>query len=629
MRKFTLRVAVILAALGCLWTQSKDQSKLLSIDSLLQLSSVVSSPPVWTPDGSHILFSSTLNKGGMLKISSEGGFPVRMPFGFEGAQQQRISPDGQWISYISAKNGTPEIWLWSITHGQCLQLTELGGRINAQNWSPDSQWIAFSGDRYGHYDIWKVQVPTGDVYRLTTDKLYDVYPTWTPDSKKILFVRMDDRWIDHDVIEISESGSNPRLIVHDTDFFDYREGRAFGFPEVSPNGKMVLFRSHRSGWINYWVVPLSGGKPKQIAPEEADQSEARWSPASQSIVYISNNNGTQNLCVVPAIGGNPKVLVAPEMGVCAHPEWSSDGSHISYTLETPIHPNDLFVASVKSRETKQLTYSIPAGNLEKSLVKPEKITFQSSDGLIISAYLYKPGVIPEGVRYPGLVWLHGGPSSQFRDTFQQHVQFFVQNGYVILQPNVRGSSGYGRTFEKANNKCWGVCDLKDVLAGAEYLKRLPYVEHNRMGVTGTSYGGILSMATIANAPDFFQAAIPISGDADWARAYQDDHIHHDKMWDYELGPLKENQELYRKLSPITYAERITTPAFLPYGEGRYPGSPQSKLFATALQKYSKVFRLKAYPGETYYVRSLENRRQMLLDMLDFFDQFLKDKIVYN
>lgn len=99
------------------------------------------------------------------------------------------------------------------------------------------------------------------------------------------------------------------------------------------------------------------------------------------------------------------------------------------------------------------------------------------------------------------------------------------------------------------------------------------------------------------------------------------------MWDYELGPLEKNKELYRKLSPISHVEKITTPAFVVHGEGRYPESPQSKIFATALQKYYKVFRYKAYSGENYYVRGSKNRRQMLLDMLEFFDQFLKDKLI--
>jgi len=630
-----LRLAVIFSWLcipAMVMAQGDGKTAKLSLDMLLEIGSVVGGgfSPQWTPDGSQILFSSSLNGGGLVAMSPKGGFPTRLPLGLGGtghflaSNDPKCSPDGKWIAYVSTKSGYPEIWLWSMADGGDRQLTNLGGRINSFNWSPDSRRIAFADDRYGNYDIWKVSVSDGKVFQLTSEKRYEVYPSWTPDSKKILYVRLDERWVDHDVLEIGEGGGSTRLVVSDTDFFDYGAGRTFAYPMVSPDGKTVLFRSHRSDWINYWVVPLAGGEPKQIAAEKADQSEARWSPDGKSIAYISNHDGTHDLRVVGASGGEPRVLVGPESGVCSNPEWSPDGAHISYRFTTLTTPGDLFIVTVKSGEKRQMTESMPAGNLEIALVKPEKIIYPSADGLKITAYLYKPKVIRSGERFPGVLWIHGGPTGQYTDTFQQSVQFFVQEGYVVMLPNIRGSSGYGKAFEKMNNKCWGECDLKDVLAGVDYLKTLPYIDPNSMGITGTSYGGIFTMAAIANAPGVFKAAIPCSGDADWARAYQDDELRHDKMWDYELGPLQENLELYKRLSPINHVENITTPAFVLHGEGIWPGSPQSKLFATALEKYYKVFRYKAYPGETYYVRTAENIRQMLSDMLEFFNQFLKN-----
>ena len=163
----------------------------------------------------------------------------------------------------------------------------------------------------------------------------------------------------------------------------------------------------------------------------------------------------------------------------------------------------------------------------------------------------------------------------------------------------------------------------------EFLKGLPYIDRHKMAITGTSYGGIMSMAAVTNAPGAFKAAIPCSGYADWIWACTHAELRHVKLWDYEIGPWRENEALYRKLSPINSVEKVTTPVFLIHGEGLYPGSEQSKLFARELQKYYKVFRYKAYPGENYYVRGLENRRQMLLDMLDFFNKFLNDDVVHK
>ena len=168
-----------------------------------------------------------------------------------------------------------------------------------------------------------------------------------------------------------------------------------------------------------------------------------------------------------------------------------------------------------------------------------------------------------------------------------------------------------------------------MLAGVDYLRTLPYVDPQKMGITGTSYGGIMSMAAVAFAPGIFKAAIPCSGYGDWIWACEHAEYRHVQLWEFEIGPWKENRELYEKLSPINSVQNATTPTFLIHGEGRYPGSEQSKLFAKEMEKYYKVFRYKAYPNENYYVRGLENRRQMLLDMLEFFDQFLKDKVVHN
>jgi dipeptidyl aminopeptidase/acylaminoacyl peptidase len=280
------------------------------------------------------------------------------------------------------------------------------------------------------------------------------------------------------------------------------------------------------------------------------------------------------------------------------------------------------VVDIETGKSKQLTTSLPAGNLEKTLVRPKKITYPSTDGFEIAAYLYEP-VLQVGELAPGILWIHGGPTSQFNDTLQPHVQFFTQRGYAVLLPNIRGSRGYGKAFEDANNRCWGRCDLEDVLAGVDYLKTLPYVDSQKMGITGTSYGGCMSMAAMTFAPGVFQAAIPASGYADWTNFMDEQELRHVKLLEYEFGPYAENKDVYRRSSPIFATEDVTTPAFLIHGEGQFPRSAASKNFALKLEKNYKVFQYKTYPNETYYVLSKKNRAQMLQDMLEFFDGFLK------
>lgn len=643
MKSVICLILILFGVVPALWAINETTDQRGVIDKILGMTSVIGGreSPKWSPDGSRIIFPSFLNNGGLIGLSPDGGFPIRLPIIFgPGGRDPQFSPSGEWISYISAKSGSPEIWLWSVSDGLELQLTKLGGQINnTLSWSPDSRWIVFSGNRYGNFDIWKVAVPSGEILRLTGDSREEVYPYWTPDSSMILYVRLDKRRVDHEIIEITAAGKNPRLVIADTDFFDYGDygpGWIFGYPFVSPDGKTVLFRSHRSGWINYWLAPLDGGPPRAMAVENADQNQARFSPDGRSIAYISNHNGTKDLRVVPVEGGPPRVLVAPEIGACEDPEWSPYGSRISYTFSSYDRPKDLYVIDLKTGKKTQLTDSLPLGQFEKTFVKPEKITYPSFDGAKIPAYLNKPSSLRPGEKLPAIILIHGGYKSgghwQFDDSFlqqsntsRQSVQFLVQNGYVVLQPNTRGSTGYGKEFEKANYGSFGHFELKDVLAGVEYLKSLPYVNPLKMGITGQSYGGTMTMLASTHAPGVFQAAVVLSGFSDWLRGVTQEYPHdYVKMYEYELGPVKGNETLYQQLSPIHYVENISTPMLIIHGEGRGPIVPDSGLFVDQLRRFNKVFRYITYPGDGYFVGGEENRRRLELDRLDFFNRFLKD-----
>lgn len=641
----SLLVALVSFGGGDLAAQVSWEAGALSAQELTSIGSVISGrdAPQWSPDGDEILFMTSLGGGvNVYGISPEGGFPRPLVedlslsgTGSPGSQKPQWSPDGRWIGYVSSKGGAPEIWLWSVEDGRNVQLTDLGARVNALQWSPDGDRIVFSNDRYGAQDIWVVSVPDGQPRRLTDDARYETYPTWTPDGQSILYVRMDERWVDHDVMEIPAEGGTARLVVADRDFFDYRAGLSFGTPLPSPDGERVLFRSLRNGWHNFWMVPREGGNATPVAAAEAEQSHARWSPDGQQIAYVENHNGTSELRIAQVGGGSARVLVRPEgMGVVDKPEWSPDGSRLSYTMSTPTTPEDLWVVELESGDRRQLTRSERGGNLDQRLIVPQKVAYESTDGFTINGYLYTPPEPPSEEGYPGLVWVHGGPTSQWDDQMHLEVQFFAQRGYVVLLPNVRGSSGYGKAFEDANNGCWGRCDLEDVEKGVEFLRGLPEVNPSRMGIAGTSYGGILSMAAVAFAPGLFQAAVPMSGYADMADFHTEvPELQHIKLLEYELGLWPQEEELYRHLSPIYHVDEVTTPTFLIHGQGqKIPWRPNqqdpemaSLDFARALDKRYKIYRYKAYEGETYYVYGRENTQQKWQDILAFLDQFLKGK----
>lgn len=623
----------------------------LTIDEIMQLRSVVGGreSPKWSPDGSRIVFPSSgygtpedlaLYGSGLVSIDLETGFPRRVPLDLRGGRDPRFSPDGSMVSYISNRTGSDEIWVWSVTESRDRRITHLGGTINnTVQWSPDGQWIAFSGNHRGVLDVWRVHVATGRTERLTADARDEVYPTWTPDGRHIVFVRLDARRVDHDVLTIPSSGGEPRLIVSDTDFFDwgdYGHGWVFGRPHVSPDGRLILFRSQRSGWINYWLVPFEGGAPRALSPEEADQGEARFAPDGSRVVFSSNRNGTRVLRIAAVDGSGSVPLVEHDLGVAESPEWSPDGTSVSYTFSRFDQPRDLFVVHVESGRTRRLTQSLPEGGLSERLMQPEKVTYLARDGLEIQAYLTRPSHVPAGTRLPVIVIIHGGYKSsghwqfddgflQQRNTSQPTVQFLVSNGYVVFQPNTRGSTGFGKAFEQATHGCMVHCELDDVLDGVEYLKWLPFVDGERIGITGQSYGGTLAMLAAGKAPGVFQASVPLSGFSDWYNGALSNYtIDYLRVYEYELGPFEENRDLYYDLSPLRFVPQVQTPMLVINGEGRPPlDMPDSQLFVNEMRRHGKPVRHRVFAGDGYFVGSHDNIRQLELDRLEFFNQFLK------
>ena len=323
--------------------------------------------------------------------------------------------------------------------------------------------------------------------------------------------------------------------------------------------------------------------------------------------------------MVAVEGGAPRTLVAPEMGVATNPAWSPDGRRISFTLDDPRQPPDLHVVDVPGGVVTRLTKSLEDESLVNALFTPEKVSYPSTAGLTIQPYLYRPpGPVPPG-GHPSIVWVHGGPTSQFDDGWRRHWQphYFVKHGYAVLLPNIRGSSGYGLDFEKANRRCWGRCDMEDLVAGVEYLEQLPDINGERVAVTGTSYGGFMSLAATTFAGGVFRAsAATVSGYADrlrWAEEVY--NIAGINLMAYDLGWVEENRETYRYVSPFHHARDMDTPLLIIGAPGDTPMRP----FADEAARWYKPVRYEGYPN----VGGTESRKQWMPRVLAFFDRPLR------
>lgn len=620
-------------------TSAPSARELLSLRSPLSGGVLYSStlgPPIWSPDGSQIAFLGNVAGGsfGLWSTNTGGGLP-QLLIDDASLRQPKWSPHGEYLAYVSTKGGdSPEIWLWNRQTRKDVQLTHMGEGILSMNWSPDGTRIAFSNGRYGSQDIYVVTAQGGKVLRLTSDSRYELFPSWTPDGRQIIFDRMDDAWVRHDVMVVPSDGSSSPRALTEADFFDYRTGSEFGYATVSPDGQRILFRSERSGWMNYWTIPISGGAPRPLAAESVEQSEAAWSPDGKWVAYVSNRNGTAGLYIVAATGGAPRALVDPPEGVVSNIAWSPDSGQLTYTFEDTTSPAELYTVNLQTTRVTQLT-SPYSDSPQHALKPPRKITYPSADGYTISAYLYEPKNLKPDEKAPGIMWVHGGPHGQWKDTYQPEVQYFVDRGYAVLLPNIRGSTGYGKDFRESIKGCWGHCDLQDVLAGVAYLKRQPYVNAAEMGIHGVSYGGIMTMYAITFAPGVFQAAIPESGYGDWVHFHDwANSLADTQLISHDLGSLPEGLKVLQHSSAIFSVAQVTTPAFIIQGADDVSNpwrpadraNPESLDFAHALGAHGKLYRYKAYPNNGYYINSFETTQRKLEDMLAFFDQYLKDDL---
>jgi dipeptidyl aminopeptidase/acylaminoacyl peptidase len=602
---------------------SSDQ--LLSIIALAGIDA-----PIWDVGGDAVIVASPLGGGSDLwSFPVDGGAPQRLTSGIGSVGHlssplPRRSPDGRFLSYVTGDIGSTELWLQPLDGRPAFQLSRLGANIIGAEWSADSRSLLLAANRTGTYDIYEVSVEDGSHRALTSDERYEVCPVASPTGDARYHVRLDETWTEHHVVRVPLTGATagePSVIVNDTHFFDYQYGRIFGTPKVSPDGTTLLFRSYRSGWINIWSVPTSGGEPSPVLPEAADQDHAAWSPDGSRIVMTSNSDASVRLVEVTVADGSSRVLVDPGDGVCAVPSYSPDGSKVAFTLGRPTHAADLHVVDVATTELRRLTRSVGVA-VEQRLARPERTSYRGEDGLEIPAFLYLPesaGVEPNGV---GVVVVHGGPTMQFFPTYDNYAQFLVSRGYTLLLPNIRGSSGYGRAFEEANDRDWCGGDLRDVVAGAAVLRARAGIDPKRIAITGLSYGGIMSMAATTLAPGVFQAAASLSGYGDFLHMMDEQEFRHQQLLRKELGDPVKDRDIYLKASSIHSVRDAMNPLFIAHGVGRYPQSEAGKQFAEAMEREYKVFEYRTYPGEHYYVYGRDNTRQLWADVDRFLRRYL-------
>jgi dipeptidyl aminopeptidase/acylaminoacyl peptidase len=580
-----------------------------------------------SPDGKQVAFS--WNQTGqweiyllpldgsteLAKVSSTA--PRQLTSGPGGKFNPQWSPDGapsgERLAYVLDLDGSEsyDLWICDLTTGQHTNLTPDTPHALQPNfdWSPDGEQIAFLSDRTGRFDTY-VMPATGGEARLVLSTSYpDWEVRWSPDGRWLAVVA-EAKGQDYWTFLVPAEGGEPRLIGDESGPICAKDAR------WSPDGRYVAFASNAHGWFDIGLYELATGALTWLTEGEGDKEAPAWSPDSAPgrgrLAYVVSHGPVSELIVLDLDGGTvANYQVAP--GVHYHPQFTADGQQLFLVFDNPGRPCDLWQLPLRpcsgqalaDGSMRQLTGSLPADLRDAPFASPKEVRYPSLDGTSVPALLYRP---PQSVELPpAVVYIHGGPNWLTQVTWDPLVQHMVSRGWVVLAPNYRGSTGYGRTWQLASRFDLGGCDTEDVVAGADFLIREGLADPARIAVTGRSWGGYLTMTAMTGHPDRWAGGSAVVPFLNWftAHANSREDLQH---WDEEnFGHPERDRELYYERSPFFFLERIAAPVQMICGahDVRCPAS-ESVQARDRLLALGKTCELALYDDEGHSFLKIEN-----------------------
>lgn len=524
----------------------------------------------------------------------------------ESQMSPAFSPDGKYLAFAQDYCGDEnyDILVYDLATGQTRNLTPDTPEetINPYlSWSPDGQHIAFVSNREGKFATYTLRVDAKNtlrtVKRVTQHEYSDLQADWSPGGKHIAVTALahgQETW----VFTVPIKGGETKIVGGPDGPVDARQ------VAWSSDGTRLAFTSSSTGLSSIFTYDLDTGELHQETSGPSEAAQPGWSPDGRWLAFTWNQDGNVRIGIKDSVKGTVRtVQVAP--GVHHLPRWTRDGRHLAFLYDGAGNPSDLWVMLLTTGRMRQLTHSLPAQFTGKDFVAPRVVRWQC-DGLTISGLLYVP--LRKRKPLPAILYVHGGPTAQFQNSWFAPVQHLVSQGYVVLAPNYRGSTGYGRVFQEANRFDLGGGDMRDVIAGAEWLVREGYADPKRIAITGASYGGYLTMTALTRYPTVFAAGSAIVPFLNWFTEVANERADL-QYWDRQnMGDPIQDAERFREYSPVTYFQNVAAPVQMIAGahDPRCPAS-ETEQAAALLKDMGVPHEVIIYPDEGHGFRQVHNR----------------------
>jgi dipeptidyl aminopeptidase/acylaminoacyl peptidase len=582
--------------------------------------------PRWSPDGTRLAFLSeraAAEKRQVYVMAADGGEPVKLTTLRNGTSGVTWSPDGTRLAFVSPVGGTPEPESEEDKRKSqpARVITSLKYRFNGEG---------FIYDRRPH--VFVVGIDGGPPVQITDGDFADVDPTWTPDGASIVFVsaRHAERDDDDasDLWRVSAGGGEPHRLTATQGpvmlpAFS-QDGRHLAYlarPDLNAYGRNVrLFTISSSGGD---AVCLTAGLDRSCAPLHVRPA---WSPDGGSLLVAAEDHGAIGLWRVAAAASSPAVHLVRGERVVSGFSTSGDGRLLAFTASGPVTPAEVFVARSDGSDERQLTRLTQAWTESVMLSSPEPFWF-TRDGFEVDGWVMRPAGFVPGRRYPALLNVHGGPHAQYGHGLFDEFQVYAGAGYAVIYMNPRGSQGCGEAFARAVVGDWGGGDYADVMAGLdEALRRHPWIDPDRLGVLGGSYGGFLTSWIVGHTRRFRAACSERAVNCQYTMFGTSDIGHSFNVTQLGGALPWEDMARYIERSPLTYAKDIVTPLLIIHSEDdlRCPIEQAEQLFV-ALKKLRREVRFVRFPGENHELSRSgkpRHRLQRFRHILEWFGQHL-------